>query len=291
MKKIGVIFLLLAALTEITAAPIEHYVNVGAQRYSILQSGSGSPTVIFFNGAGESLQSWNKVFSQLGAARHLFAYDRAGVGQSMPLPNQIAPRTAAGVVKRLRALLHMVRLNPPYVLVAHSLGSLYALYFARAYPTEVTGLVLLEPSVDAMIALNRVGHLNKKQQTAVAGLVHQINFNFLNEKARFVQYRSAIKHQPTAKEATQIELYLENLGKTESQQQIDQLPPLKNISLVVISSDRGTTQYDRFRRLAAKTIAHSAARGQYQLLKNVGHNVQKDAPAKVVAAINNVISK
>jgi len=288
MKKISLIILLLISTVKLFAAPAVQVINVGAQKYSILQSGSKSPTIIFFNGAGESLQTWDKVLAKLGSTQHFFAYDRAGTGQSSPLSNQIAPRTAQGVIKRLHALLAAANVNPPYVLVAHSIGSLYALYFARAYPQEVKGLVLLEPNVDAMIALNRVKNLNKEQQAVMAKLIHQINFNFLNEKTRFIEYRGAIKHTPTAKEATQIELYLENLGKTESQKQIDRLPPLKNIPLVVISGGHGTTQYDHMRRFAAKAIAQSVPKGKYLLLNNANHYVQQDAPQQVIAAIEKV---
>jgi pimeloyl-ACP methyl ester carboxylesterase len=37
-----------------------------------------------------------------------------------------------------------MRIAPPYVLVGHSLGGLYMQLFARAYPSEVAGLVLVD---------------------------------------------------------------------------------------------------------------------------------------------------
>ena len=44
----------------------------------------------------------------------------------------------------LRGLLETAGLKPPYVLVGHSLGGLYMQYFARQYPSEVAGLVLVD---------------------------------------------------------------------------------------------------------------------------------------------------
>jgi pimeloyl-ACP methyl ester carboxylesterase len=58
----------------------------------------------------------------------------------------MTPRDGQTVVEELRQVLRQKGLKPPYVLVGHSLGGLYTQLFARAYPDEVSGLVL----VDAM---------------------------------------------------------------------------------------------------------------------------------------------
>ena len=290
MKKISLLFFLLALTTSILAAATKpQYITVGVHKYSILQAGSKQSTIIFFNGAGESFNTWTHVISRLDNAQRYFAYNRAGTDGSSPLVNQIAPRTAAGVVTRLRALLTMNKTKPPYILVAHSIGSLYALYFARAYPAEVKGIVLIEPSVDAMLALGNLNNLNKQQQAALNKLVQQINYNFLNEKQRFITYRGTIKRTPSPTETAKLALFLENLGKTTSQQEINKLPALKNIPLVVVMGADGTTQYDQIRRLAGKTLAKSVPNGKYEVIKNVGHDLQKDKPTTITAAIKKVL--
>ena len=55
-----------------------------------------------------------------------------------------APQTGRVIVGALRELLAAVDLRPPYVLVGHSLGGLYANLFARLYPQEVRGVVFVE---------------------------------------------------------------------------------------------------------------------------------------------------
>ncbi len=48
------------------------------------------------------------------------------------------------IVSELRTELDRRNIRPPYVLVGHSLGGLYMQYFARNYPSEVSGLLLVD---------------------------------------------------------------------------------------------------------------------------------------------------
>jgi pimeloyl-ACP methyl ester carboxylesterase len=54
--------------------------------------------------------------------------------------------TAGSVTDDLHALLHSAGIVGPIVLVAHSLGGLYATLYTDRFPSEVAGLVLIDPS-------------------------------------------------------------------------------------------------------------------------------------------------
>jgi pimeloyl-ACP methyl ester carboxylesterase len=101
----------------------------------------GAPVVIFENGLGASMHSWDKVLPVIGKDATVFAYNRPGYGSSDPAAT---PRDGAHIVDELRAFLLVRGLMPPYVLVGHSLGGLYMQLFARKYPDEVRGLVLVD---------------------------------------------------------------------------------------------------------------------------------------------------
>jgi pimeloyl-ACP methyl ester carboxylesterase len=58
--------------------------------------------------------------------------------------DESAPRTGATIVAELHEVLKQTGVRPPYVLVGHSLGGLYASLYAGTYPEEVAGLVLLD---------------------------------------------------------------------------------------------------------------------------------------------------
>jgi pimeloyl-ACP methyl ester carboxylesterase len=105
--------------------------------------GRGSPTVILDAGAGYTTWTWRKVQPQIAKRTKVCSYDRAGMGFSDGAP---LPRDANATVNDLHALLHRANIQPPYVLVGHSIAGLYEPLFADRYPHEVVGMVLVDPS-------------------------------------------------------------------------------------------------------------------------------------------------
>jgi pimeloyl-ACP methyl ester carboxylesterase len=61
------------------------------------------------------------------------------------------------MVKDLKDLLISLKVEPPYLIVGHSLGGFIAHLFAIMYPDEVHGLIFLESSTikDALDDLKR----------------------------------------------------------------------------------------------------------------------------------------
>lgn len=105
--------------------------------------GEGSRTVILESGLGDTLDVWKDIQPRIADhCARTFAYSRAGYLGSDPAGD--GPRDAVTIVAELRAELKKRNIDPPYVLVGHSLGGLYMQYFARNYPNEVVGLVLVD---------------------------------------------------------------------------------------------------------------------------------------------------
>lgn len=111
----------------------------GALEYIL--SGHGAPTIVLLNGAGVMLEGWRALYPEIERIGAVFAWNRFGVkGSDVPRRAQ----TGAVVVASLRELLAYAGVAPPYVLVGHSLGGLYANLFARLHPHEVAAVLFLE---------------------------------------------------------------------------------------------------------------------------------------------------
>lgn len=97
--------------------------------------------VVFENGSRETLDKWSKVIEDIKNEATIFAYNRPGYGKS---DETEALRDGRTIVEELRKTLQHQGLKPPYLLAGHSLGGLYMQLFARMYPQDVAGVVLVD---------------------------------------------------------------------------------------------------------------------------------------------------
>jgi len=102
---------------------------------------NGSPTVVFENGLGGTMQWWSKIIPKIEDNISVFAYNRAGYGKSASVKSE---HDGEHIVEELRTTLKSNGIVPPYILVGHSLGGLYMQYFARKYPGDVKALILVD---------------------------------------------------------------------------------------------------------------------------------------------------
>jgi pimeloyl-ACP methyl ester carboxylesterase len=123
-------------------------IDIGGYRlhlYCMGEPTAGSPTVILEQGLGGTSPAWALIQPQVAKETRVCAYDRAGLGWGDPAPAG-TPRDGQHVTEELHTLLQKAGIPGPYVVVGHSSGGLYALFFAHQYLEEVVGLVLLDSS-------------------------------------------------------------------------------------------------------------------------------------------------
>jgi hypothetical protein len=109
-----------------------------------------SGSIIFENGSGTDISEWthNKEFFQcvkkLGS---VFLYDRNGLGKSPPdfRLSESNPITGSFINEKFFKLLKARSIKPPYIIVAHSYGGIYAGYFTLKNPSFVKALILVDP--------------------------------------------------------------------------------------------------------------------------------------------------
>ncbi|HOE40825.1 MAG TPA: alpha/beta fold hydrolase [Rhodoferax sp.] len=226
-------------------------------------AGSGSPTVIFESGLGDGKEVWAPVFNALSRKTRVLAYDRAGYGQS---DKSSWTRDGFQIVHELRALLRTENIAPPYVLVGHSLGGTLVKLFARTYPDEVAGVVL----VDARHA-DFVGRCRKM------GLLRLL---YEPPLPLFLLGRSAMRSELLAAPAT-----MEQARSTGT---------FPNVPLRVLTHRRRFLYQTRGLALAwadcQSSLAGMSAQGLLRICDQSGHHVHRDRPDLVIRAILSVMA-
>ena len=103
------------------------------------------PTVILEAGIGDFSVEWSLVQPSVAKFARVCSYDRADDGWSDYGPS---PRTMRQIVYELHTLLAKANERPPYVLVGHSYGGWLVRLYTATYPSEVSGMVLVEAGAD-----------------------------------------------------------------------------------------------------------------------------------------------
>ncbi|MET3293223.1 UNVERIFIED_CONTAM: pimeloyl-ACP methyl ester carboxylesterase [Brevibacillus sp. OAP136] len=152
-------------------------------------SGTGKPPIVLINGGSGPIEGWMHILPVISESSSVFAYNRFGVtGSDQPKE----PQDGLTIVETLREALSIAGFEPPYVLVGHSLGGLYANLYARLYPKEVEGIVFLEASHPKDI------HLDQYQGSFVKAINKLFSmFDSLNPHKKFYEVnfvKSTVAH-------------------------------------------------------------------------------------------------
>src|SRR6266508_2544813 len=142
---VALMFMATPALAQ-SARPdkMDEMIDVGGYRLHIVCEGQvvkGVPIVILDSGGGSSSSSWRLVQPEVAKFARVCSYDRPGLGRSERKPK---PYTSLDVMKDLHTLLAKAGIGRPYVMAGHSLGGMNIRIFAKLYPKEVSGLVLVD---------------------------------------------------------------------------------------------------------------------------------------------------
>ena len=285
---------IVAPATPVAVQP-GRLVEVGGGRRMYLECrGTGTPTVVLVAGLKASADDWDSpgiaaptVLSGVAPMTRVCAYDRPGtpVGDQPSRSDPARqPTTAADAVADLRAMLDAGHEAPPYVLVGHSYGGLVATLYARTYPREVAGLVL----VDALGEGLRDAETAPQWATQRVLMAGEVN------------------------ESLALYPALERIDPDRSFDQVRAAPPMRPLPLVVLSADRpwgpqipaliasgavpatvpadfGTVT-DAAQKSAQARLAALAPGSRHVTETNSGHEIHKEQPKLVTDAIVAVVN-
>lgn len=285
-----------AAYQEVAAArdrrrfaPLGRLVRVGDRRMHLLEAGQGPPTVVIVPALGSGVLSWERFQAELATGMRVVVYDRPGIGWSDP-PGR-GRRTCDDQAEELRALLDAAGVEPPYVLVAHSLGGIFARRFAARYPETVAGLVLVDSShEDQASRLGRPVYyrsvlrwqcyvLGLRRLRAGLGLLSELDDDTASEAVpeHAPAYRASMLSTRVRRVVVRELLLMSRLSESP--------PPLGSLPLTVITA--GQQQLADWQEMQDELAALSAD-SVHIVAEGASHYVHLDAPEIVIQAVKDV---
>ncbi|HYM78305.1 MAG TPA: alpha/beta hydrolase [Candidatus Dormibacteraeota bacterium] len=273
-------------------------VDVGGRKMHIDCTGEGSPAVMLDSGLGDTYVSWRKVQLEIAKFTRVCSYDRAGLGYSDPSSQ---PRTSKVIAEELHALLQAAGVAPPYVLVGHSMAGYDVRLYAKAYPGDVVGMVLVDASHPDQE--NRLPpELKNLQGSALR------EYQFLEYTAPFgiprllnlcdddpVQRAAECNWHSFREQVAEMKAFPESAAEAAATGSLGDMP------LAVLSHDPEKPSSDLPPDLAKPTneawekmqedLAHLSTRGTQTIAKNSAHYIQIDRPDVVIDAVRSVVEQ
>ena len=123
--------------------PYGRLVNVDGGQMHVFSMGSGEKTIVLLPGLGVSLPSaeFGPLMRKLAEKYTVVCVEYFGVGFS---GQTSAPRSCENYVEETRTALGQAGFKAPYVLMPHSMSSVYGEYYAAKYPKEVEAIISLD---------------------------------------------------------------------------------------------------------------------------------------------------
>lgn len=145
-------------------------VDVAGQPMHVRRQHGRTPTVVLCSALGTVCTDWDAVVALLPDV-DVVVYDRPGTGhspQTRPPWPQAAPSTLRQEVEWLAGVGPAVGAGPPFVVVGHSSGGLYAQAFARLHPEQTAGVLLIDSSTAQPSPRPAIAAVRHRLRTALA---------------------------------------------------------------------------------------------------------------------------
>lgn len=281
-------------------------VDVGGHCLHIVSLGKGDPTVVMEAGMSGWSTDWSLIQSEIAKVTRVYTYDRAGYGWSDPGPQ---PRDSQQAATELHTLLAKSGIDRNLLLVGHSLGGLFVQYYAKTYPQQVAGIILVD-SVHPEQSLRMEEGMRKKYEENLRSLTFLSRVLAPSGLLRLAGQSVTIIANKLPNEYRTIARSLGFQSKTyqaldeemasfqASQAEVRDAGPLPKVPLVVISSSFVEDFPPGFSTGNLKSIwdklqadlANSSEAPQI-IAENSGHYIHLDQPELVIQSILEMIGR
>lgn len=225
-------------------------------------TGQGALPVVFQSGLGDGKDVWDGVVPEVAKNHRVLVYDRPGYGASQ---KTTTPRDPCTIAAQQRALLGQAGLKPPYILVGQGLGGLYQYVYARLYPQDVAGLILLDPT-----------HPQQWQRMQTDASTY----------AMLLKTRRKLMFNST--ETAEFD------AQAQCLQHIDMKTPLRAPAMLLVRDKFGIEEmgsYETLVRAQEKDWQRLSGAPAIERITGAGYYIQKDNPVIVNEAVKMVVKK
>lgn len=202
-------------------------------------------------------------------------------------------------------MLAATQIPPPYALVGRSLGSYHVRQFANTYADKVAGLVLVDPSGEGQMerfnaVIPKVQQMQDEMMKAQAGLncITRLRETLVAPDDPLAQQCGG--NGPEAMWATKSEI--EEMPGASTEQMASSRRSYGDMPLIVLTRKDYekdippdfTTEDEAAMRSVWETMhaemAGLSRRGEHRFVPGAGHDIQRDAPEAVIAAVAAVVA-
>jgi len=287
--------------------PPGELVDVGGYRLHWYCLGTGQPTVIFEAGVNEFSLQWTRVQGELAKTTRACSYDRAGFGWSERSP---FPRSADNMVRELHTLLARTGTTGSLVMVGHSFGGVLAREYARVYPKEVAGMVLVDAAhEDYLVRIPEIlrGVRQATQDFQSLKWISRFGLMALTPEgipARGLEGDALARYRAVLATGTYFETAASETALLEQNLAAARALPLGDLGslpLVVLSrgqadvlpflSAEENAHYEREWGALQQRLAMLSSRSRGIIATHSGHDIHLSEPALVVDAVRGVITQ
>lgn len=296
----------LASSADLTAYPPPgQMIDVGGHRLHIYCTGQGEPTVVMESGMSGWSTDWSLVQPEIAKVTRVCTYDRAGYGWSEKGPQ---PRDSQQAATELHSLLSKSEIDRNIILIGHSLGGLFVQYYAKTYPEQIAGMILVD-SVHPEQSLRMEEVIRKKYEgnlraltlttrifarTGLLRLSGQSVTSIADKLPGELQFM--VRHLGFQSKAYRA-LDEEMASFQQSQSEVQNAGPLPNVPLAIVSSNLVENFPPGF---SADTIKPTWDELQADLSKSAtmpqviaaesGHYIHIDQPELVIQTIMEMVN-